>query len=42
MDQDIHSYATFDDLLGYFSYSANPVGEIVLHIFDCASATRLA
>ena len=42
LDQDVHTYATFDDLLGYCSYSANPVGEIVLHIFDCASATRLA
>ncbi len=42
MDQDVHSYATFDDLLGYCSYSANPVGEIVLHIFDCVSANRLA
>jgi squalene synthase HpnC len=42
LDQDIHTYATFDDLLGYCTYSANPIGEIVLHIFDCASATRLA
>jgi squalene synthase HpnC len=42
LDQDIHTYATFDDLLGYCRYSANPVGEIVLYIFDCASATRLA
>jgi squalene synthase HpnC len=42
MDQDVHSYATFDDLLGYCNYSANPIGEIVLHIFDCASANRLA
>jgi squalene synthase HpnC len=42
LDQDVHTYATFDDLLGYCNYSANPVGEIVLHIFDCATATRLA
>jgi squalene synthase HpnC len=42
LDQDVGSYATFDDLLGYCRYSANPVGEIVLHIFDCVSANRLA
>ena len=42
LDQDVHCYATFDDLLGYCTYSANPIGEIVLYIFDCASATRLA
>jgi squalene synthase HpnC len=42
VDQDVHSYATFDDLLGYCRYSANPIGEIVLYIFDCVSANRLA
>jgi squalene synthase HpnC len=42
LDQDVHRYATFDDLLGYCTYSANPIGEIVLHIFDCFSANRLA
>jgi squalene synthase HpnC len=42
LDQDVHCYATFDDLLGYCNYSANPIGEIVLHIFDCFSANRLA
>jgi squalene synthase HpnC len=42
MDQDVHSYATFDELLGYCKYSANPVGEIVLHIFDCVSDNGLA
>jgi squalene synthase HpnC len=41
LDQDVGSYATFDDLLGYCRYSANPVGEIVLHIFDSVSANRL-
>jgi|TARA_B110000263_G_scaffold248698_1_gene264214 squalene synthase HpnC len=31
MDQKIQKYNTFDDLLNYCSYSANPVGEIVLN-----------
>lgn len=32
MDQKIKKYNTFNDLLNYCSYSANPVGEIVLNI----------
>jgi squalene synthase HpnC len=31
-------YVTFDDLLGYCANSANPVGRIVLHIFDAATS----
>ena len=31
-DQKQQSYATFDELLGYCRYSANPVGRIVLHL----------
>ncbi len=34
MDVDFKAPDTFDDLLSYSSYSANPVGEIVLKIFD--------
>ncbi|MGI8576634.1 MAG: squalene synthase HpnC [Nocardioidaceae bacterium] len=33
MDQEVTRYPTFDDLLGYCRLSANPVGELVLHIF---------
>lgn len=31
-DQQVHRYATFDDLLGYCRYSANPVGRLVLYL----------
>ena len=31
-DQTVQRYATFDDLLGYCRYSANPVGRLVLHV----------
>lgn len=34
-------YSTFDELLGYCSNSANPVGRIVLHIFGAASQENL-
>ncbi len=34
MDQEVRSYATFDDLLGYCALSADPVGRLVLAIFD--------
>ena len=30
-DQTVHRYQTFDDLLGYCRYSANPVGHLVLY-----------
>ncbi len=30
-DQTVHRYETFDDLLGYCRYSANPVGHLVLY-----------
>jgi squalene synthase HpnC len=32
-DQTVDCYSTFDALLDYCSHSANPVGELVLHIF---------
>lgn len=41
-DQRVQRYATFADLLDYCSYSANPVGELVLHVFGLASADRIA
>jgi squalene synthase HpnC len=32
-DLDFRGFETFDDLLGYARYSANPVGRLVLHLF---------
>lgn len=37
MDVTIRSFATFDDLLAYCRRSANPVGRLVLHVFDVAT-----
>jgi squalene synthase HpnC len=42
MDQTVRSYSTFDELLGYCALSANPVGHMVLHVFDAATPDRLA
>jgi squalene synthase HpnC len=33
MDVTIKRYRTFEDVLGYCRYSANPVGRLVLHLF---------
>jgi squalene synthase HpnC len=41
-DQVVTSYATFDELLGYCDLSANPVGELVLHVFGAATTERIA
>jgi squalene synthase HpnC len=40
-DQDVHEYETVDDLLGYCALSANPVGHLVLHVFEAATPERL-
>ncbi|MFC6082960.1 squalene synthase HpnC [Sphaerisporangium aureirubrum] len=40
-DQAVTRYETFDDLLGYCAFSANPVGHIVLHVFGAAEAARV-
>ncbi|WP_217711599.1 squalene synthase HpnC [Actinomadura sp. NAK00032] len=40
-DQEVTRYATFDDLLGYCAYSADPVGRIVLHVFGAATPDRI-
>lgn len=40
-DQHVTRYAGFDDLLGYCELSANPVGEIVLHLLGRATADRI-
>lgn len=41
-DQRQSTYATFDDLVDYCDLSANPVGELVLHVFRTASPERVA
>ncbi|WP_246122277.1 squalene synthase HpnC [Actinoallomurus bryophytorum] len=41
-DQSVVRYATFAELLGYCELSANPVGHLVLHIFDSATPERFA
>jgi squalene synthase HpnC len=39
-DQRVVRYQAFDDLLEYCSYSANPVGELVLHLFGYTDDRR--
>jgi squalene synthase HpnC len=39
-DQAVTRYETFDDLLAYCRYSANPVGRLVLYICSCRDAER--
>lgn len=41
-DQTVHRYETFDDLLGYCTLSANPVGHLVLGVFGMAGPRRTA
>ena len=41
-DQRVKRYATFDQLLGYCRNSANPVGHLVLYLFECFDAKRAA
>ncbi|MFC4108548.1 squalene synthase HpnC [Micromonospora zhanjiangensis] len=41
-DQEQVRYATFDDLVDYCRLSADPVGELVLHVFGAASPGRIA
>ena len=40
-DQIKRRYQTYEELLGYCELSANPVGELVLRIFDLATPERL-
>lgn len=42
VDQRVSRYRTFDDLRGYCSLSADPVGELVLHVFGAATPERIA
>jgi squalene synthase HpnC len=39
-DQRVARYETFDEVLGYCRYSANPVGRIVLCLGECLDARR--
>ena len=39
-DQTVTRYETFDDLLGYCRYSANPVGHLVLYLCGYSDAER--
>ncbi len=41
-DQRVRRYETFDQLLGYCRYSANPVGHLVLYLFGCFTPDRAA
>ena len=41
-DQRVKRYDTFDQLLGYCRNSANPVGPLVLYLFECFDAERAA
>jgi squalene synthase HpnC len=41
-DQRQSNYDTFEELLAYCDLSANPVGELVLHVFGAATADRIA
>jgi squalene synthase HpnC len=41
-DQEHLAYRTHEELLAYCDLSANPVGELVLHVFGAASPDRIA
>ncbi len=41
-DQHTKIYSSFDQLLGYCRNSANPVGHLLLHLFECFDPKRAA
>jgi squalene synthase HpnC len=41
LDQVVSTYASWPDLLGYCTLSANPVGRLVLAVFDSTSPERI-
>ena len=41
-DQEVSRYATYEELAAYCDLSANPVGELVLHVFAAATRDRVA
>jgi squalene synthase HpnC len=40
-DQEVSRYATYEQLAAYCDLSANPVGELVLHVFGAATPERV-
>jgi len=42
MDVTIHRYQNFDELLNYCKYSANPIGQLLLHLFNTVSVQNIA
>jgi len=40
-DQEVKGYRTFDELVGYCRLSADPVGHLVLYVFDSATPERM-
>ena len=42
LDQKVTSYETYDELVGYCALSANPVGRLVLSVFDEREARSVA
>ncbi len=42
MDVTVHRYQTFESLLNYCKYSANPIGQLLLHLFDSVSVQNIA
>lgn len=41
MDVTTHRYRSFEDILFYCKHSANPVGKLILHLFDDATERKL-
>jgi squalene synthase HpnC len=41
IDQRVHGYESFDDLVEYCTYSATPVGQLVLSVFGLATTERI-
>jgi squalene synthase HpnC len=41
VDQEVATYPTYEDLLEYCELSANPIGRIVLEIFDASTPDRV-
>lgn len=41
-DQEVVRYPTYADLVDYCTLSANPVGRVVLHLFDAVTPARVA
>ncbi|MFV1982903.1 MAG: squalene synthase HpnC [Thiohalomonadales bacterium] len=42
MDVTIHRYQSFESLLNYCKYSANPIGQLLLHLFNSVTVQNIA